>query len=206
MLGENWFVSETDKRKEESLSDALGISRLTARVLVARGYDTPDSARSFLNKSDLKLHDPMLLKDMDKACERIRKAIDENQSVCIYGDYDVDGVTSTTALYLYLTGRGARCRCFIPERLSEGYGLNKAAIGDIARDTDLIITVDTGITARDEIEYARSLGVDVIVTAQSSNERRTKPAPAYPLTERPFRTLPPPGAGSLAPTRLPSTS
>ncbi|MBP5237756.1 MAG: single-stranded-DNA-specific exonuclease RecJ [Clostridia bacterium] len=164
MLGENWFVSETDKRKEESLSVSLGISRLTARVLVARGYDTPDSARGFLSKSDLCLHDPMLLKDMDKACERIKKAIDENQSVCIYGDYDVDGVTSTTALYLYLTGRGARCRCFIPERLSEGYGLNKAAIGDIARDTDLIITVDTGITARDEIEYARSLGVDVIVT------------------------------------------
>ncbi|MBP5755616.1 MAG: single-stranded-DNA-specific exonuclease RecJ, partial [Clostridia bacterium] len=131
-MGENWFVSETDKRKEESLSVSLGISRLTARVLVARGYDTPDSARGFLSKSDLCLHDPMLLKNMDKACERIKKAIDENQSVCIYGDYDVDGVTSTTALYLYLTGRGARCRCFIPERLSVGYGLNKAAIGDIA--------------------------------------------------------------------------
>lgn len=164
MLGENWVISETDKRKEENLSLSLGISRLTARILVSRGYDTPESARSFLNKSELKLHDPMLLMDMDKACERIKKAVAEKQSVCIYGDYDVDGVTSTTALYLYLTGLGAKCKCFIPERLSEGYGLNKAAIDEIAGDTDLIITVDTGITAIEEIDYARSLGVDVIVT------------------------------------------
>ena len=164
MLGENWVISETDKRKEENLSLSLGISRLTARILVSRGYDTPESARNFLNKSELKLHDPMLLMDMDKACERIKKAVAEKQSVCIYGDYDVDGVTSTTALYLYLTGLGAKCKCFIPERLSEGYGLNKAAIDEIAGDTDLIITVDTGITAIEEIDYARSLGVDVIVT------------------------------------------
>ena len=164
MLGENWVLSATDSKKEEILALSLGISRLTARILVARGYDTPESARSFLNKSELKLHDPMLLKDMDKACARIEQAISEKQSICIYGDYDVDGVTSTTALYLYLTGRGARCKCFIPERLSEGYGLNKAAICEIAADTDLIITVDTGITAIDEIAYARSLGVDVVVT------------------------------------------
>ena len=164
MLGENWVISESDVKKEESLALSLGLSRLTARILVSRGYDTPASAASFLNKSELRLHDPFLLKDMDRACARIEKAIAEKQTVCIYGDYDVDGVTSTTALYLYLTGRGVNCKCFIPERLSEGYGLNKSVIGDIAKDTDLIITVDTGITAIDEIAYARSLGVDVIVT------------------------------------------
>ncbi len=164
MLGENWVISESDVKKEESLALSLGLSRLTARILVSRGYDTPASAASFLNKSELRLHDPFLLKDMDRACARIEKAIAEKQTVCIYGDYDVDGVTSTTALYLYLTGRGVNCKCFIPERLSEGYGLNKSVIGDIAKDTDLIITVDTGITAIEEIAFARSLGVDVIVT------------------------------------------
>lgn len=190
MLGENWSVAAFDREKEEFLSSALSIGRLTARVLVSRGYDIPEKAQRFLQKSDCELFDPFLMKDMDKAVARINEALAKKQSICIYGDYDVDGVTSTTVLYLYLVSKGANVRCFIPERLSEGYGLNKASIGEIAKNTDLIITVDTGITAIEETEYAKSLGVDIIITDHHSC-RDTLPA-AYAVVNphRPDCTYP----------------
>ncbi len=194
MPAENWVVSEVDKLKEEQLALSLGIGRLTARILVSRGYDTPESAKRFLDKSDLAFGDPFLLKDMDKACARIREAVEKGQTICIYGDYDVDGVTSTTALYLYLTSIGAKCRCFIPERLSEGYGLNKASIEEIAKDTDLIITVDTGITAIEEVAFARSIGVDVVVTDHHNCREELPDAcavvnPHRPDCDYPFKQL-----------------
>ncbi|NLN56158.1 MAG: single-stranded-DNA-specific exonuclease RecJ [Clostridiales bacterium] len=168
MLGENWSVAAIDREKEESLASSLNIGRLTARVLISRGYDTAELAGQFINKTNCQLHNPFLLKDMDKACFRIREALDKKQSICIYGDYDVDGVTSTTMLYLYLSSKGAKVKYFIPERLSEGYGLNKDSIREISKDTDLIITVDTGITAIEEAEYAKTLGVDLIITDHHS--------------------------------------
>ncbi len=194
MLGDNWVVSAYDRVKEESLASALSVGNLTARILISRGYDTAELAERFLNKSDLTLYDPFLMKDMDMACARIRRALEERQSICIYGDYDVDGVTSTTALYLYLKSKGASCRCFIPERISEGYGLNKNSIEAIAKNTDLIITVDTGITAIEETEFASSLGVDLIIT-DHHNCRDILPAacavvnPRRPDCPYPFKQL-----------------
>ncbi len=194
MLGDNWSVSVVDREKEEQLAAVLLVGKLTARVRISRGYDTPQLAGQFLRKSNLELYDPFLMKDMDRACARIKEALDKNQAICIYGDYDVDGVTSTTALYLYLKSRGARCRCFIPERLSEGYGLNKTSIEEISKDTNLIITVDTGITAIEETEYASTLGLDIIIT-DHHNCRDTLPSacavvnPHRPDCAYPFKQL-----------------
>ncbi|MDD4125485.1 MAG: single-stranded-DNA-specific exonuclease RecJ, partial [Eubacteriales bacterium] len=194
MLGDNWSVSVVDREKEEQLAAVLLVGKLTARVLISRGYDTPQLAGQFLRKSNLELYDPFLMKDMDRACARIKEALDKNQAICIYGDYDVDGVTSTTALYLYLKSKGARCRCFIPERLSEGYGLNKTSIEEISKDTNLIITVDTGITAIEETEYASTLGLDIIIT-DHHNCRDTLPSacavvnPHRPDCAYPFKQL-----------------
>lgn len=174
MLGDNWVINEVESNIEKKLASELSVSNLTARVLAARGYVTPERARTFLNKSDLALYDPFLLKDMDRACSRIREALEKQQRICIYGDYDVDGVTATTALYLYLTSKGGKCSCFIPERLSEGYGLNKASIEELAKNNELIITVDTGITAIEETAFANSIGVDLVIT-DHHNCRETLP-------------------------------
>ncbi len=164
MLGDNWIIPEIDKKAEENLSKSLCVYPLTSRILLSRGFSAPDAAKSYLNKSNLTLHSPLLMKDMEKARDRIKRAIKDGEHICIYGDYDVDGVTSTAMLYLYLKSEGASCECFIPERLSEGYGLNKSSIEKIAIAATLIITVDTGITAVDEVAFAAALGVDVIIT------------------------------------------
>ncbi|MEG2003977.1 MAG: single-stranded-DNA-specific exonuclease RecJ, partial [Clostridia bacterium] len=113
-------------------------------------------------------HDPFLMKDMDKAVARIHSAALNHEKVCIYGDYDVDGVTATTALFTYLVSIGIVCECFIPDRISEGYGLNKHSIFEIAKQNNLIITVDTGITAIEETEFAKQLGIDLIITDHHS--------------------------------------
>lgn len=173
MLGENWAVPAVEQEKETLLSKALGVGRPTARILISRGYDTPESARRFLNKTDLKRHDPFLLKDMDKAVARIRAAMSSGETVCVYGDYDVDGVTAATVLYLYFISKGVKCQYYIPSRAT-GYGLNKAFIREAAGHTDLIVTVDTGITAIEETAYAASLGIDVIIT-DHHNCRETLP-------------------------------
>lgn len=168
MLGDNWIIKEVNKQQELRLSKALGIRPLTARILISRGYDTAEKSDAFFKNTALKLYDPFLLTDMDKAVTRIKQAIESKEKVCIYGDYDVDGVTATTALYSYLSSKGAVCECFIPERLSEGYGLNNQSIASIAKRNSLIITVDTGITAVEETDFAASLGVDIIITDHHS--------------------------------------
>ncbi|MGI6706947.1 MAG: single-stranded-DNA-specific exonuclease RecJ [Clostridia bacterium] len=156
-------TDKTTKIKEFVAS--CGISQVVAEILFYRGIDTPEKALEFLNPSLEMLHDPYSLKDMDKAVERINKAIQENELITIYGDYDVDGVTSTSILLLCLRQLGARVDFYIPSRHDEGYGLNTAAIKGIAeKGTRLIITVDCGIAALEEIDYASSLGIDVIVT------------------------------------------
>ncbi|MBQ7645895.1 MAG: single-stranded-DNA-specific exonuclease RecJ [Clostridia bacterium] len=165
MYRKNWKNKEIDQKKSADLAEALKISKLLADLLVVRSLDTPESAERFLDKEIPCLYDPFLLKDMDKAVARITRAIEKGEKVCIYGDYDVDGVTSTTLLYKYLLKRGVRCEYFIPERISEGYGLNLNVIKRFADDKiDLIITVDTGVTAIEETEYAKSLGIDMVIT------------------------------------------
>ncbi len=141
------------------------MSLLFAILLYNRGYTTPEAARRFLCFEETDLHDPFLLADMQKAVDRILRAVDNGEKIYVYGDYDVDGVTSVSVLYLYLTSLGANVGIKIPKREGEGYGVSTAAIDIIAAEgCTLIITVDTGITANAEVEYAKTRGVDFVVT------------------------------------------
>jgi len=160
-----WVIKTQDEALVKELATKLNITEITARLLINRGYCDVDSAAAFLSKADSFLYDPFLMKDMDKAVKRIIKAIDNHEKITIYGDYDVDGITSVSILYMYLDKQGANVEYFIPLRDTDGYGLNNTAIKNIADNgTKLIITVDTGITAMDETEYIKSLGLDVVIT------------------------------------------
>lgn len=137
---------------------------LLAGILAARGITDPTEAMTLLAGEE-ELSDPMLLTDMDKACARILEAIDKEQTIVVYGDYDVDGVTATALLYQHLKGMGASVKCMLPSREGDGYGLSKNAIQSIHdKGCQLIVTVDNGISALEEAEFAASLGVDLIVT------------------------------------------
>ena len=142
-----------------------GIPPLPALVLSARGCKTPDAAAAFLQHDTSLLHDPFLLRDMDKAVRRVRQAIDGDQVICVYGDYDVDGITSTCLLTTFLAEEGARVLPYVPNRLTEGYSLNPAALERLRSEgVELIITVDCGITNVEETAWARDLGMDVVIT------------------------------------------
>lgn len=154
----------------ESIVDMLinkyKVSRVCAELICERSGNTAEGAEAFVNRDICEHRDPRLLNDMDKAVERIIKAIKSKDDViAIYGDYDVDGVTSVSMMYLYLTSLGLRVGYYIPSRNEEGYGVNRSAIKKLhSRGVTLIITVDTGVTAIDEVEYAKTLGIDVIIT------------------------------------------
>lgn len=173
----SWVVREEDEAVCKRLGSETGLLPLTVKLLANRGITSAREAECFLDPGRIEFHDPFLLADMDAAVARITRAINEHERVCIYGDYDVDGVTSTVLLYLYLRTRGIECECFIPERLSEGYGLSLPVIELMKGRIDLIITVDTGVTAVAEAEYARSVGIDMVVTDHHSC-RETLPAAA----------------------------
>ncbi len=160
-----WKLQTQDERAIAALCAALDILPITARLLYNRGYCDPDSAGAFLRKESGVFHDPFLLTDMERAAVRIRNAIEHGERITVYGDYDADGVTATTILYLYLSSQGADVRYYIPGRFDEGYGLNSDAVERLAADgTTLIVTVDTGVTAIAEVALARLRGMDVIVT------------------------------------------
>ncbi len=145
--------------------EQAGLSPLCAALLSARGLDDPQKAAQFLSCGPERSHDPFLLKDMDRAVERIRAAIGGGERVCVYGDYDVDGITATCLLTEALAWQGGDVVSYIPDRTEEGYGLNPGAVARLAgQGVKLIVTVDCGITAVDEVEFARSLGVDVVIT------------------------------------------
>ncbi len=156
----------TKDRAVKSIADETGLSELCSSLILNRGFETAEEARKFLNNEEAILHDPFMLKDIIPAIERIKKAIDERETIAIYGDYDVDGVTSVSMLYLYLTSLGGgEIGYYIPSRDGEGYGLSCSAIDKLAaRGVTLIITVDTGITAYEEADYARSLDIDMVIT------------------------------------------
>ena len=148
----------------EYLAQQTKTNVLLAGVLAARGMTEPEEALDFL-AADAPLSDPMLLKDMDKACERICRAVDEEETVVIFGDYDVDGVTATALLYQHLKGMGADVKCMLPSREGEGYGLSRRTVESIHKHGyKLIITVDNGISAVDEAAYAAELGMELIIT------------------------------------------
>lgn len=164
-MNKKWQICEVDKEKVEKLKSKYGISELLATILVNKNITTQKEIEEFLNPTRNDFFDPFLINDMDIAVERIRKAIETQEKVIIYGDYDVDGITSITVLKSFLKDVGLDVDYYIPNRLEEGYGLNKNAIDEIVKNKyTLMITVDCGISAIEEVNYANSLGIEVIVT------------------------------------------
>ena len=164
-MNKKWEFFNSDKEKIDELVTNLGISELLATVLVNRGIVDEEEIKIFLNPTRSDFHNPYLMPDMEIAVDRIIKAIETNEKVMIYGDYDVDGITSITVLKKFLKERGLEAGHRIPNRLKEGYGLNENAIKEIAEEGyKLIITVDCGISGNNEIDLAYSLGMEVIVT------------------------------------------
>ncbi len=142
-----------------------GFTPLLAAVLNKRGLSDPGEAMRFVNCGSELLEDPLMMTDMPVAVRRLSKALASGERIAVYGDYDVDGITSTCLLYDYLKSKGALCDIYIPDRLCEGYGVNCGAIDTLhSRGVTLIVTVDCGVTAVEETSYAASLGIDVIIT------------------------------------------
>lgn len=160
-----WNIKKTVPDIQKAFSSELKISEITAQLLSNRGIDNIKEAGEFIACSLSSCHDPFLLKDMDKAVSRIKGAISGKEKILIYGDYDVDGMTSVALLKKALLNLGAIVETYIPNRLEEGYGLNINAIKRALKDgISLIVTVDCGISSFKEIEYAKALKIDVIVT------------------------------------------
>lgn len=189
-----WVTAKPDLQAAQSLSETCGFSPLAAAALCARGVDTPEKAAAFLSTDISGLHNPMRLCDMGKAVQQIRTAIAEKQKIIVFGDYDVDGITATCVLLRYLRSLGADADYYIPNRLSEGYGLSCAAMDALyEKGVRLIVTVDSGVTAFEEAAYAKQLGMKMVITDHHEcreqmpdaeavvNPRR--PACAYPFTE-----------------------
>lgn len=160
-----WSMNDLSDEKVEKLSKKAGISKLLAGIFLSRGVDDPDYIKDFLNPSLDKLHDPFELRDMEKAVDRIVKALRQNEKILIYGDYDVDGITSTSILYDFFRRQNADVCYYIPDRLNEGYGISMAAAEKMPEmDVDLVITVDCGITAFEEVKYITDNNIDIIIT------------------------------------------
>lgn len=163
-MAKKWIIARRNPAAEELLRKSLGISLTLARLLVNRGAADPSTARTFL-EADLKsLHDPFLMRDMDRAAERILRALRLGEKIFLYGDFDVDGVAGTALIGRFLRQLGADAPYYIPDRFTEGYGLNAEAIRYLkGRGAQLIIAVDCGSTSFDEAELAINLGLDLIV-------------------------------------------
>ncbi len=170
----------------EAVSRGLGVSRVMAQLLVNRGYRDAESARRFLCMESELLCDPFSFADIEPALSRIRKAVESREKIAIYGDYDVEGVTAVCTFYLYLASKGANVTYYIPNRAGEGYGVSRSAIDTLRADgVSLVITVDTGITANEEIAYAATLGVDFVVTDHHECRPELPPAVAVVDPHRP---------------------
>lgn len=164
MQSKKWIMRERNYKVEDirNMAKEFGLPPVVISLLSIRGVD---DIKRFTEADITKLYDPFLMKDVKEAVERIIKAIENKEKITIYGDYDVDGITSTVVLVKFLRSHGAIADYYIPDRLEEGYGINTKAIDTIAKNgTNLLITVDCGITAVAEIEYAKDKGLDVIVT------------------------------------------
>ena len=164
MKFEKWCIRGYDRRDAVTLA-RNGYNPLIAVVLASRGCKSTESAAEVLRSSPTDIHDPFLLKDMDKAVKRINEAVINHEKVMVFGDYDVDGMTSSCIMYEYLRSIGLDCDIYIPGRLDEGYGLNTPALDSFAENgVTLVVTVDCGITAVEETEHARKLGIDLVIT------------------------------------------
>jgi single-stranded-DNA-specific exonuclease len=186
-----WTIRPCPHRQASSLARELGLSEITASVLVRRGYGNPEKARAFL-AGEQPLHDPFLLGDMKAAVEGIHGAIRAGKRICVHGDYDVDGICATVLAVLVLRELGAEVDWHLPSRFDEGYGLSGQTLERLADEgCGLVLTVDCGVTAVDEVRRARELGLEVIVT---DHHRPADELPACPLvatrpSEYPFPEL-----------------
>jgi len=164
-MNKKWEIYQTNEEKVEKLQEKYKLNRLLSTLLTNRGITEEAEITKFLNPKRSDFYDPFGMPDMEKAAERILKAIKDKEQIIIYGDYDVDGITSVTVLKSFLEERGIQVNVYIPNRLNEGYGLNKTAMEEIAKQGNkLMITVDCGITAVDEVEYAKTFDVETIIT------------------------------------------
>ena len=195
----NWLIKSTDTQEFNSavsdIASGLGINPVVAKLLYNRGYTDVVSAKAFVYMESEMLMNPFKMKDMDRGIEGIRAAIARGERITVYGDYDVDGVTSVCTLYLYLKSLGAKVDYYIPNRAGEGYGVSTPAIDSIKENgSTLVITVDTGTTAVEEVEYAKSIGVNFIITDHHECRSDLPEAlavinPHRPDCEYPFKEL-----------------
>ena len=196
MKYDKWNISSSRPEAAARLMQG-GIPPLCALVLSARGCLTPEDASRLLRQDEGMLHDPFLLRDMEPGVERIRLALRRGEHICIFGDYDVDGITSTCLLTAFLRSLGGSVTPYVPNRLTEGYSLNPEALEQLHKaGVSLIVTVDCGITNMEETLYARSLGMDVIITDHHECKQTLPDAVAVINPHRPDCTYPfPPLAG-----------
>lgn len=169
MKKRKWIVAKPAKGPVEKISAKLGILPITAGLLVNRGISSAEDAEAFLSASLSDLPSPFLMKGMEEAVARLCRCVYEKEKIAVYGDYDVDGVTATSLLTSFLRALGCDVTYYIPDRFKEGYGVNSEALRDLKqRQVNLVISVDCGITAVDEVAQARALGMDFIVTDHHS--------------------------------------
>lgn len=196
MIGKEklWHIKKYNEEKADTIAAALGISPMIVGVLLERGFKDEQSIREYLYGSKHPFHDPFLLKGMGTAVARIEEAIRTNERITVYGDYDVDGITASSLLYIYLRKRGAAVDTYIPRRESEGYGLNDEALKHLSDlGTGLIITVDCGISSFSEVRQA-SKNLDIIITDHHTVPEQLPPAyaivnPKQRECEYPFKDL-----------------
>ncbi|MBI1933065.1 MAG: single-stranded-DNA-specific exonuclease RecJ [Ignavibacteriales bacterium] len=165
MMKKKWTLKDPpEKSKILALADSLNISTILANLLIQRGVTNFFEAKVYFRPDLDTIHDPYLMSDMEKAANRVISALTNNERICVYGDYDVDGTCSASLMYLFLKELGANVYVYIPNRLTEGYGLSRDGIDNVKNDNvNLIITVDCGITAVDEVAYANTYGIDTII-------------------------------------------
>ena len=169
MKERKWVVAKPPKGPVEKISAKLGILPITAGLLVNRGINSAQDAEAFLSSSLSDLPSPFLMKGMEDAVERLRRCVHEKEKIAVYGDYDVDGVTATSLLTGFLRALGCDVTYYIPDRFTEGYGINSRALHALKqKQVTLVISVDCGITATDEVAEAKTLGMDFIVTDHHS--------------------------------------
>ncbi len=185
------ITKEYDLNQAKQLAEELKVSLLIAKLLLTRQIADAEAARRFLQPQREELYDPLLLADMERAVDLILTAVEEQDGICIYGDYDVDGITATSILYLFLKAIGGAVQYYLPDRMRDGYGLNEGAVRELAgRGIRLLVTVDTGISAVREVALAKELGLTVVVTDHHECQELLPAADAVIDPKRPDDSYP----------------
>ena len=185
-MTKKWKVADYDLNDIHDMAKALGMSPLTVAVLFGRGVAEVEQAHQWLSRLDVVGHDPFLMPDMQCAVDRLHQAVKHGERICCYGDYDVDGMSATSLYLLFLRERGGDVGFYIPDRQTEGYGLNEPAVHQLAKEgVKVLITVDCGTTSHQEIRVANRLGIDVIITDHHQMQGESPPALAF---LNPYRT------------------